>query len=783
MIPSTAEILIVDDEERNCRLLEALLRPEGYVTRRAAGGREALASVAEDPPDLILLDLRMPGMDGGQVASALKADPATRSIPIIMVTAQADREARLAALDAGTEDFLTKPVDRAELVLRVRNLLRLKELNDFLAHHRAVLEAEVQARTAELQRFRTAMDSTGDAIFLIDRDTMRYVEVNSTASEMLGYSHEELLQMGPLDLQPQSATLTARLRGIAGYGTTRLTETVRRKNGSFLTVEATRHLERFGEDWIIVSVLRDITEREKAYKRLVEAERLAHLGGWEWDIVGDTITWSEELYLIFGYEPAEFEPSYDGFLAHLHPQDRPVIDEAVRRCLATCEPLSYVVQIVAGDAELRWIEVQGKAEATADGAVLKMIGTVLDVTERKNAEGALAALNADLERQVQERTAEAERANEAKSEFLSRMSHELRTPLNAMLGFAQLLGMDDLNADQAASVEHIMSGGHHLLGLINEVLDLACIESGHLAISLEPVALSAVLDDALALVRPQAAATSVSLPTHVPAGADVHVVADQQRLRQIILNLLSNAVKYNSEAGTVSLSCERREDGRLRLGFTDTGAGVAAEDVERIFSPFQRLGAAATAIEGTGLGLAVSKRLADAMGAEIGLSSVPGQGSTFWVDLTVADSQATPSEMPVLERWELRPGAKPATVLYIEDNPSNLQLVAALLNRRPHVRLLTANSGHMGLEAAREGSPDLVLLDLDLPDISGAEVLSRLRSNVPTEMIPVVVVSADATESQVRRLLAAGATAYLTKPLDVDLFFTVVDEALQATPV
>jgi signal transduction histidine kinase/CheY-like chemotaxis protein len=397
----------------------------------------------------------------------------------------------------------------------------------------------------------------------------------------------------------------------------------------------------------------------------------------------------------------------------------------------------------------------------------------------------LAALNADLERQVQERTAEAERANEAKSEFLSRMSHELRTPLHGMLGFAQLLGMDDLAPAQAASVEHIMSGGRHLLGLINEVLDLACIESGHLTMSIEPVALSAVLDEALDLLRPQALVAGMSLPPQSPVGPAVHVWADQQRLRQIVVNLLSNAIKYNGEAGTVSLTCERRDDGRrLRVAVTDTGPGIATEDAEKIFMPFERLGAADTPIEGTGLGLAVSRRLAEAMGAEMGFTSTLGEGSTFWVDLSVAESQATTAEAPVLGEQQAGSGAaEPVTALYIEDNPSNLQLVMALLNRMPEVRLLTADSGHMGLQVARERLPDLVLLDLGLPDVAGAEVLNTLRSDTATASIPVVIVSADATESQVRRLLAAGASAYLTKPLDVELFFTVVDRALQPTPV
>jgi CheY-like chemotaxis protein/two-component sensor histidine kinase len=330
-----------------------------------------------------------------------------------------------------------------------------------------------------------------------------------------------------------------------------------------------------------------------------------------------------------------------------------------------------------------------------------------------------------------------------------------------------------------------MSGGRHLLALINEVLDLARIESGHLSLTIEPVSLTAVLDDALKLLSPQAVVAGVSLPAHAPAGADIHVDADQQWLRQIVVNLLSNAVKYNHKSGAVSLTCERRDDGRLRLGVTDTGPGIAADEAQRIFQPFERLGASSTPVEGTGLGLAVSKSLAEAMGARIGLTSVPGMGSTFWVDLSVADCQRTALNAPVpgCEQFELGSGpAQPVNVLYIEDNPSNIQLVQALLSRLPHISLLIASSGHMGLQLAEERLPDLVLLDLDLPDISGTEVLARLQGNAATHAIAVVVVSADATDSSVRRLLDAGATAYLTKPLDAQLFLTVVDDAVRSGP-
>ena len=271
--PST--ILIVDDESRNRRLLQALLGPEGYVTCTAASGKEALATIADNPPDLILLDVMMPGLDGRQVARVLKADPATSKIPIIMVTAQTDREARLAALDAGAEDFLSKPVDRAELWLRVRNLLRLKELGDLVENHRATLEAEVQARTAELQRFCTAMDATCDAIVHVKRTTMRLIEVNETASQMLGYSREELLELGPMDLGPGSRDQLEAMYDaiIAGQPRTASMETARRKDGSVFPVEVDWHAQRAEDDWIIVGVLRDVTERTEAESRL---QHLAH---------------------------------------------------------------------------------------------------------------------------------------------------------------------------------------------------------------------------------------------------------------------------------------------------------------------------------------------------------------------------------------------------------------------------------------------------------------------------------------------------------------------------
>jgi len=377
---------------------------------------------------------------------------------------------------------------------------------------------------------------------------------------------------------------------------------------------------------------------------------------------------------------------------------------------------------------------------------------------------------------------EAEQASAAKNEFLSRMSHELRTPLNAILGFGQLLETDEgLTPAQSEDVGHILRAGRHLLDLINEVLDIARIEGGGLALSLEPVGVNDVVSETLDLVGPLAAAERVELPTDLSESCRLHVRADRQRLKQVLLNLLVNAVKYNRPGGSVAVSCEPVGADRMRVSVTDTGPGIPAERADHLFTPFDRLGAEQSDIEGTGLGLALAKRLVEAMEGTIGFTTAPGAGTTFWVDLPRAETPAGPHVEQALARVESHDGDGDGvgrTVLYVEDNLSNLRLVEQILSRRPHVGVLAAMQGTLGLAMARDHRPDAILLDLNLPDMGGMEVLARLREHPHTRDTPVVVISADATPGQVERLLAAGAHRYLTKPFDVREFLEVLDDVL-----
>jgi len=420
-------------------------------------------------------------------------------------------------------------------------------------------------------------------------------------------------------------------------------------------------------------------------------------------------------------------------------------------------------------------------------ACVGMVVNFRDITERKHAE----AEREDLLAKEQKAREEAECANAAKDEFLSRMSHELRTPLNAILGFGQILEMQEkqLTALQNESVQQILNAGRHQLDLVNEVLDITRINAPDSALSLEAVALGEVVQEALDMLQALAAPTGIALSEQLQDAPPIFVLADRQRLLQIVLNLLANAIKYNKPGGQVRVSAEVWPENRVRLHVRDTGHGIAAEDLPKLFVPFSRLNAESLGVEGTGLGLVLCQRLAQAMGGSLHVESQPGLGSTFSVELPLAQPPAetkradfissAPSMNGTVTTATTTPLSK-HTLLLIEDNIPNFQLIERVLADLSDVRLVGAMQGSLGVELAIHHRPDLILLDLHLPDIMGDEVLRRLQASPETQNIPVIVLSADATPSQINRLLALGARQYLTKPLDVKQFLHAVNETLPA---
>jgi signal transduction histidine kinase/CheY-like chemotaxis protein len=378
---------------------------------------------------------------------------------------------------------------------------------------------------------------------------------------------------------------------------------------------------------------------------------------------------------------------------------------------------------------------------------------------------------------------EALTATHAKNAFLSSTSHELRTPLNAVLGFTQLLQLSDLAEEDQDSVERILSAGRHLLALINELIDIARIESGEFSLSVEPVLVSPLVEETCQLMMPLAAERGIKLSQHCDHPG-LSVRADRQRLSQILVNLASNAIKYNRKGGSLTLTCQPDGPHRATLVVADTGPGIAADDLERIFIPFERLGAEQTAIEGTGIGLPLAKAFAEAMSGQLSASSVVGEGSTFTItlpraaDMVQIPAQAGSGTAPGLRDSPDDDREAVTRILYIEDNPANIEVVSRFLRNRPNVRLQSIMSGQTGLEIAIRDLPDLLLLDLHLPDLSGDQVLRQLHALPTTAGIPVVILSAEAAPSVIRDMRSRGVIAYLTKPLDLAELGRVIDSFL-----
>lgn len=380
---------------------------------------------------------------------------------------------------------------------------------------------------------------------------------------------------------------------------------------------------------------------------------------------------------------------------------------------------------------------------------------------------------------------EAENANRAKSDFLSRMSHELRTPMNSILGFSQLLSTDEENPllpEQHESVEEILTAGKHLLTLIDEVLDLARIESGRMHVQIHPFPLSPIIDETVSTIRPLADLRSINIQNEISDIPELHVMADRGRLKQVILNLLSNAVKYNRDSGQIRLLAKKTSDMRVEIRVADTGYGIPEEKIDLLFKPFQRLEPDRGAIEGTGIGLTIVKQIMELMNGSVEVDSTPNLGSCFILNLPYAGEYDEPvhSADPVVQSRPIQPTEKQTVcVLYIEDDPANVALVKHILDRRPGIQFLHAAQGHLGTELVKAHEPDIVLLDIRLPDMSGIDVLKTMRSDPATRETPVIIVTASAMPHEREQVQDSEISAYLTKPLDVPLFLETIDSILR----
>ena len=665
----------------------------------------------------------------------------------------------------------------------------------------ATQTAELLTKQSEVlheseMKFRSVAQSAHDAIVSADQRG-NIIAWNTGAERIFGYQEAEVLgkpltQLMPARYQAAHEQGLERMRG--GGAAKILGQTLElaghRKSGQEFPLEVSLSGWKTGEGTFYTGIIRDITERNRAVEKVAQlAERLelatsaAQIGVWDWNILKNELVWDDRMFDLYGVKKEDFGGAYDAWLSGVHPEDRARCDEAVQQALRNKKPYDIEYRIQWPNGIVRNIKGDGKIARDADGTPLRMTGTNYDITEQKHAEEALRVLTASLEQKVRERTAELEvardqalTATQHKSEFLANMSHELRTPLNAVIGFSEVLlerMFGELNQKQEEYLRDILGSGRHLLELINDILDLAKVESGRMELDLGTFDLPAALNSAFMLIRERAMRQRI----HVSLDIDHRLgpfTADERKLKQILLNLLSNAVKFTPDEGAVSLKAALGDD-VVEISVTDTGVGIEPEFQQKIFDEFIQVGDPGRKQEGTGLGLAVTKKFIELHGGRISVQSANNQGSTFTFTLPILPTPETCSA-PTVATPDARPYADAPLVLVVEDDPAAAKLLSIYLIEAGF-SVEVAADGNAAFEKAAALRPALITLDIMIPKSDGWELLTRLKADQATASIPVVVVS---IVDEPGRGFSLGAADYLLKPVDREVLARVMQRVVRS---
>ncbi|NOQ76382.1 MAG: response regulator [Methylococcaceae bacterium] len=763
--------LIIDDDPIVSHYYEKVLQLHDFSCKIVSEPLTSIEALISFLPDIILLDIHMPGCSGFEVAEVIRQDNRFTHIPILFLSGDSSEECERAALKAGGNCLLDKSANKKTFIINaISQSQRSRELH-------AVID---RLRKDEL-RFQAVSHSTSDAIITLNKDGL-IILWNEGAENIFGYQSIEVIGQS-IELIFPKQNNEKHLHDFHDL-VSRKNKTVKHsieslalcKDGQLISVELSYSEWLSGKERFFTSIIRDITHRKEIENRLQHQQQ--NLNAVVTNSAEGIITISDKGIIemvnpkaqeIFAYAADELEGQNVSIL--MPSAMRLQHDQYLKQSEI------HAPKIINKARELQGIRKDGSVfpmelnvSPMSINGIKKYVGILHDITERKNALEAIT--NAKLE---------AEEANQAKSKFLSSMSHELRTPLNAVLGFAQLLQEDKeapLNEDQQDSLDHIYTAGLHLLHLIDEVLDLSKIESGKVDIRLEPVNLIKLLKHSLDSIAPHRQRAQIELDQQLPDEQNIFVQADSSRLNQVISNLLTNAIKYNKKQGVISVFLTEDKD-KIRIFVKDTGLGIPEEMMEGLFTPFNRLGAAHSEIEGTGIGLTITKMLTEMMGGSIGVDSTEGKGCTFWVELNRADFNTVYSSQSPSTQKTIPPEKTSIDILYIEDNRANRLLMKKIIGSYSQFKYSEATTGSEGVQAALKIKPRIILLDINLPDMDGFEVYQQLKKHNLVESTKVIIVSANAMPNDVSKGQSPDFFDYITKPIDQSKLLEAINRAIE----
>jgi PAS domain S-box-containing protein len=795
---SKARILIVDDTPTNIKVLSDLLIAYGFEVLIARGGEDALQKLQRVQPDLILLDVLMPGMDGFETCRLLKASPQTEDIPVIFMTALADPIDKIKGLTLGAVDYVTKPLQHEEVIARISVHLKLRRLNKQLTEQNALLQEEVRSRKlAERalryseEKFAKAFRSNPGLMTIATLEEERFIEVNQNFCSITHYAQEEIrgktsCELGLwADLQERDRIFhLLRTQGIVSKQEIQ----IRTKIGEIRTLVMSAEVIHIGNLPCVLGMNYDITARKQAMIDLLEKEQFLRS---IYEGIGESI------FVIEVLENGEFRGGginpvhaiFSGYSSDYHQGKR--MDQLFAPELAAALCQNYQACVSSGKTIVyeECVPLQGKPYwwltnltplRNAEGRIHRIVGTCVDITERKQIETALQCAKEA-----------ADTANRAKSTFLSNMSHELRTPLHAILGFAELLAIEEtLTASQRESVEIINTSGEHLLALINDVLEVSKIEAGKAIVTLTLVDLRSLLSNLEGLLQLRAEAKGLQLSFDLPPTLPSQIQTDEPKLRQILLNLLSNAIKF-TDRGSVSLrvaidSLEATNSdspttaANLRFEVEDTGIGIAPEEVEHLFNAFSQTEVGRRVSKGSGLGLFISRQLLQLLGGEVQVSSTIDCGSCFQVQI--------PVQIPALREVANLPAianrrvigletSQPPRILVVEDVPQNRRLlVRSLLSVGFEVQ--EAEDGQSAIDLWQSWKPHLILMDMRMSVLDGYAATRQIKAAEGCETI-VIAVTANALDEEQTAIFAAGCDDLLRKPFKEKTLLSKLAEHLE----